>query len=242
MCQTIFLAGATGVIGRHLVPLLLQHGYAVFGTTRSEERGQQLQAAGVVPVVVSAFDAEALTRAVCEAKPTVVIHQLTDLAAGLDTDPEAVRRANARLRREGTANLVRASVAAGATRIIAQSIAWAYAAGTTPCLEEQPLDLGAEGSRGMTIKEGVVPLETAILATPGIEGIVLRYGQIYGPGTWSETPNGTSPLHVDAAAYAAFLAITSGERGVYNIADEGGEVSIRKAISGLGWSPNFRLR
>jgi len=241
MPHTIFLAGAAGVVGQRLVPLLLQHGHTVFGTTRSAERAAGLEAAGVRPVIVDVFDAEALARAVAGAAPTVVIHQLTDLSGDMAGDPEAARRANARLRREGTPNLVRAAVAAGAQRIIAQSIAWAYAPGRPPYAEEDLLEVDAEGARGTTIREGIVPLERAVLETPGIDGVVLRYGQLFGPGTWSETPDGASPLHVDAAAYAAFLAIDQGAPGIYNVANPGGEVRIDKAISALGWRPDFRM-
>ncbi|WP_343611710.1 NAD(P)-dependent oxidoreductase [Novosphingobium sp.] len=241
MPHTIFLAGAAGVIGQRLVPLLLQQGHTVFGTTRSAERAAHLEAAGARPVIVDVFDAEALARAVADAAPTVVIHQLTDLSGDMATDPEAARRANARLRREGTPNLVRASVATGARRIIAQSIAWAYAPGTPPYAEEDPLEVDADGARGTTIREGIVPLERAVLETPGIEGVVLRYGQLFGPGTWSEAPDGASPLHVDAAAYAAVLAIDHGAPGIYNVANPGGEVRIDKAISALGWNPDFRM-
>lgn len=86
-----------------------------------------------------------------------------------------------------------------------------------------------------------MPLERAVLETPAIEGVILRYGQLYGPGTWTETPDGTSPLHVDAAAYAAFLALDRGGAGIYNIADAGSEVRNSKALAILGWDPEFRM-
>lgn len=241
MRHTIFLAGAAGVIGQRLVPLLVQNGHTVFGTTRSAARAAQLEAAGATPFIVDVFDADALLRVMAEAKPTVVIHQLTDLSGGMEADPEAARRANARLRREGTPNLVRAALAAGAKRIVAQSIAWAYAPDMPPYAEEAPLDIAAEGARGTTIREGIVPLERAVLETPGIDGVVLRYGQLYGPGTWTEMPDGASPLHVDAAAYAALLAIDHAAPGVYNVADAESEVSISKALAALSWSPDFRM-
>ncbi|USI71588.1 NAD-dependent epimerase/dehydratase family protein [Sphingomonas morindae] len=241
MSQKIFLAGAAGAIGRRLVPLLVRDGHRVFGTTRSTARVADIEALGATPLIVDVFDADALVRAVREAEPDIVIHQLTDLSSGLEQDPEAARRANARLRREGTANLVGAAIAAGAGRFVAQSIAWAYAPGPTPYTEDAPLDVGAEGARHTTIVEGVVPLERAVLDASGLDGIVLRYGQLYGPGTWTQTPDGASPLHVDAAASAAALAIDHGAPGVYNIADEGGVVSVGKAMTELGWSPAFRL-
>jgi nucleoside-diphosphate-sugar epimerase len=129
----VLVAGATGVIGRRLLPLLLQAGHQVIGTTRSANRAAILAAQGVVPLVVDVFDATALEMAVLRARPDIVIHQLTDLPPGLDPTrmAEGAMR-NARIRSEGTANLVAAARAAGSRRIVAQSIAWAYAPGATP--------------------------------------------------------------------------------------------------------------
>jgi nucleoside-diphosphate-sugar epimerase len=239
--KTIFLAGAAGVIGRRLVPMLVGAGHRVIGTTRSPGRMAAIAAGGAHAVLVDVFDAEALATAVRAARPDVAVHQLTDLAAGLDQDPVAVRRANARLRREGTANLVWAALAAGTPRMVAQSIAWAYTPGMTPYSEDQPLDVDATGDRGMTIAQGIVPLERAVLDTPGITGLVLRHGQLYGPGTWAGSPDGTCPLHVDAAAYAAFLAVDRSAAGAYNIADAHSTVSSAKAMAEFGWTPDFRL-
>jgi len=87
----------------------------------------------------------------------------------------------------------------------------------------------------------VAALESLTTATPGIDGIILRYGRLYGPGTWTPTPSGRTPVHVDAAAHAAFLAVSRGTAGVYNIADDDGSVSIAKARQELGWNPEFRL-
>src|SRR5262249_35990346 len=154
------------------------------------------------------FDARALEEAVTRAAPDIVIHQLTDLSdLSASLEPAAqdeVRKRNARLRREGTANLARAARLAGPRRLIAQSIAWAYAPKDPPYREEDALDLAATGARAISIGEGIVPLEDAVLRQSAFEGIVLRYGELYGPGTWSAEPNGTAPLHVEAAAYAAF--------------------------------------
>lgn len=229
MRHRIFLAGATGVIGRRLVPMLIGQGHEVFGTTRSRDRATALEHAGARPVVVDVLDADALYDAVQLAAPDIVIHQLTDLSAGLEADPNAARKANARLRREGTANLVRAALSAGVSRIIAQSIAWAYAPGTLPYGEAHPLDTAAQGARATTVVDGIVPLEQAVLGGPGMAGFVLRYGQLYGPDTWTPVPEGASPLHVDAAAYAAFRAVDGDEPGIYNIAEAGGEVD-RKSV------------
>jgi nucleoside-diphosphate-sugar epimerase len=238
----IFLAGASGAIGRRLVPLLLSAGHTVVGTTRSAEKAGELKARGVRPVVVDVFDASSLLESIASARPDVVIHQLTDLPQVLDRTQLAdwlVR--NARLRIEGTANLVAAAQAAGAGRLIAQSIAFSYADGPEPHAETDPL-VSAEGdSPGVISARGVRALEDAVLRAPGIDGIVLRYGRLYGPGTWN-TPNARAPLHVDAAAYVAFLAVTRGAPGVYNIAEDDGAVTIEKARKELGFDPQFRLK
>lgn len=242
MGLAIFLAGASGVIGRSLIPLLRDAGHHVTGSTRAPDNQAKLRALGIEAVIVDVFDGEALGRAVSAAAPDVVIHQLTDLSAGLDPSSRTeVLMRNARLRRDGTANLVNAARAAGARRLIAQSIAWAYAPKDPPYVESDPLDVGASGLRGVSVGNGVVPLETAVLGHSDFEGIVLRYGELYGPGTWSAEPNGASPVHVEAAAYAAFLAIDHGSPGAYNIAELGGAVAIDKAVAELGWRSDFRL-
>jgi nucleoside-diphosphate-sugar epimerase len=234
MQYRIFLAGATGVIGRRLAALLRDAGHYVTGTTRAASKADSLREIGVEPLIVDVFDAEALTRAVVAAKPEIVIHQLTDLPRGLDPAKmdEAIRR-NARLRTEGTRNLVDAAVAAGVRRLIAQSIAWAYAPGREPHAESDPLDVDAQGIRAVSVG-GIVALERAVLDAP-LEGIVLRYGQLYGPGTGTDAATGASPLHVDAAARAALLAIDRGAPGVYNIAEPNPHVSCEKARTELGW-------
>jgi nucleoside-diphosphate-sugar epimerase len=240
MAHTILLAGAGGAIGKRLAPLLRNAGHDVFGTTRSRERADELRANRVTPVVVDVFDAAALVRALVPIRPDVVIHQLTDLPAGLDPNRmvEAVKR-NARIRDEGTRNLVDASITAGARRLVAQSIAWAYAPSDVQHVEQDPLDLAAEGGRGVSVR-GVAALESQVLDSPPLAGVVLRYGHLYGPGTG--TGLGANPaLHVDAAAYAALLAIDKGEPGVFNIAESGDYVSSAKAIRELGWDAEFRL-
>jgi nucleoside-diphosphate-sugar epimerase len=239
LAMKIFLAGATGVIGRSLVPLLRDAGHVVTGTSRSAEGKARLEALGIQGVVVDVFDREALEHAVAEAVPDVVFHQLTDLAGR--TDPQSLER-NARLRREGTPNLAHAARAAGAKRLIAQSIAWAYAPKQPPYRETDPLDVGAEGLRGVSVRDGVVPLETAVLRQSGFDGVVLRYGRLYGPGTWSPEPSGRAPVHVEAAAYAAFLALDHGAPGAYNIAEPDGEVATDNAIVEFGWRSDFRLK
>jgi nucleoside-diphosphate-sugar epimerase len=237
----IFLAGAAGVIGRRLTPLLVLMGHQVVGTTRSPGKAGGIEAMCAQPVVVDAFDADALTAAVARAKPDVVIHQLTDLPSGPGTPgyEEALAR-NARLRTAGTRNLMAAAQAAGAKRVIAQSIAFVYALGKGPRHESDPLDAGAEGLRGTTVA-GVVALEQAVLGAPSITGIVLRYGYLYGPGTWNEEPARPPALHVDAAAHAALLALERGKAGIYNIAEDDGAVAITKARATLGFDPAIRL-
>jgi nucleoside-diphosphate-sugar epimerase len=230
--QRILLAGASGAVGRRLCRLLVADGWHVTGTTRSEEKAAALRALDVAPIVVDVFDAERLHKVVVEAQPSIIIHQLTDLPPGLDpAQMEAARIRNTRLREIGTRNLLAAAVAAHATRVIAQSIAFAYAPGPQPYDEDAPLNADAHG---------VASLEQQVLHAP-LEGIVLRYGKFYGPATGFDTPPRGGPLHVDAAADAARLAITRGLPGIYNIAEDDGTVSISKAVVELGWEPNFRI-
>jgi nucleoside-diphosphate-sugar epimerase len=216
----IFLAGASGVIGRRLTLLLTAAGYAVTGTTRSAAKAEELKAHGIDAVLVEVFDAAALRSAVVAARPDVVIHQLTDLPDVLDpARMRVVLARNSQLRVEGTAHLVAAALAAGARRMIAQSIAFAYAYGPEPHAETDAIASPEGDKPGAITVRGVRALEDAVLKTPGIAGIVLRYGRLYGPGTWN-TPNARAPLHVDAAAQAALLAVSKGAPGVYNIAED----------------------
>ncbi len=238
----IFLAGASGVIGRPLTTLLVAAGHVVIGTTRSAEKARELRALGAEAVVVDVFDGKTLRDAVVQTRPDVVIHQLTDLPDVYDPARSAdVLVRNSRLRIEGTANLVAAALAAGARRLIAQSIAFAYAEGPEPHAESDPL-ASAEGEQpGAVTARGIRALEAVVLDTHGIDGIVLRYGPLYGPGTWN-TPNARAPLHVDAAAHAALLAVTHGAAGIYNIAEDDGAVAVDKARQELGFDPGFRLK
>jgi nucleoside-diphosphate-sugar epimerase len=236
----IFLAGAAGAIGKRLVPLLLDAGHHVVGTTRSTSKANALRAAGVEPVIVDVFDAPALSRAVSAARPDVVIHQLTDLPPGLEPArmAEGTQR-NARMRREGTQNLVAAALAAGVHRLVAQSIAWMYAPGPQPHGEDDPLDVHAAGTRAVTA-EGVATLERLTTSSPPIDGVVLRYGHLYGPGTGASTAEAPA-LHVDAAAAAAVLALEKAQRGIYNIAEPSGYLSTEKAQRELGFDAGARL-
>ena len=233
----IFLAGATGAIGRPLTRLLVAAGHAVTGTTRFAEKAAEIAAAGATPEILDAYDGDAVRVAVMAARPDVVIHQLTDLPAIRDpaTYPSALL-ANAQLRIVATPNLAVAARAAGARRFIAQSVAFAYAPSAAPYRETDPLDFAAEGTRADLVR-GVVALEAVTLGTPGLDGIVLRYGMLHGPGTWYAAAAGPGSLHVDTAAHAALLALTQGRPGIYNVAEDDGAVSIAKAREHLGFDP-----
>lgn len=236
----VFVAGASGVVGQRLLPLLRRDGHQVVATTRSPAKADALRALGATPVVVDVFDKAGLERAVVAAKPDVIIHQLTDLPEVWDpTQMAAVLESNARLRRDGTRNLMAAAQAAGVKRVIAQSIVWIYASGEGARVEADPLNT-AEGPWKVSV-DGVIALEQAVLGTPGIDGLVLRYGRFYGPGTWTDTPQGTSPLHVDAAAQVARIAVSRGDPGIYNVAEDDGTVNSDKARRAFGFDPSFRM-
>lgn len=239
MNRCLFLAGASGAIGRRLAPLLVSDGWRVVGTTRSANKAPMLREMGVEPVVIDVFDADALRDIMRKLRPEVVIHQLTDLPPGLDPSKmtEALVR-NARVRDEGTRNLVAAAVEAGAKRMIAQSIAFVYAEGPLPHSEDDPLMTDTDPAFGGTVR-GVKSLESQVLAAP-LDGIVLRYGLLYGPGTGFDSPAGPGSVHVNAAAKAAELAVTRGAPGIYNIAEADGSVSSEKAARLLGWDANWR--
>ena len=237
--ECIFLAGASGAIGRRLAPLLVASGWRVVGTTRAQDKVPLLREMGVEPVVVDVFDASALRGVMADLRPEIVIHQLTDLPYALDPDrmTEALAR-NARLRDEGTRNLVAAAVRAGTRRLIAQSISFIYAEGPSPHREEDPLLAETHPVYGGTV-HGVMSLERQVLDAP-LEGIVLRYGLFYGPGSGFDAPVGPGAVHVDAAAKATELAITRALPGVYNIAESDGAVSSEKAARILGWDASWR--
>lgn len=229
----VFVAGAAGAIGRQLVPMLIEAGHQVTGTTRSNEKAEWLRSTGAEPSVVDVYDRDALQVAVAAARPDVVIQQLTDLAAGFGPNQ---LRANTRLRQVGTRNLIDATLAAGARRLIAQSGAWLYAPGPRPHSETDPLKDPAQAPDDLTLS-GVLELERMVSRTAGIDGIVLRYGFLYGPGTARETSGEEPSVHVAAAAAAAALAVDRGPAGIYNIVDDGGSVSNRLAREALGWRP-----
>lgn len=231
--MTIFFAGASGAIGRRLVPLLLDAGHTVYGTTRSEEKAAEMQRSGVRSIVVDVYDADALTKHMEAAKPEIVMHQLTDLPHDFHPNALAAAQAgNARVRIEGTQNLVNGALRCGARRMIAQSIVWAFAPGPEPHGDEDAIDA--------LNHPAVAALERFVLDSPPLEGVVLRYGYLYGPGTWSEMPTGSVSVHVDAAAKAALLAIEHGAPGAYNITEASSYASAEKALAELAWDPLFR--
>jgi uncharacterized protein YbjT (DUF2867 family) len=205
----VFVAGAAGAIGKRLVPLLVAEGHEVWGTTRSADKAGLLREMGATAVVLDVFDAASLARALVAAKPQVVVHQLTDLPPGLDPArmADAAGR-NARIRIEGTKNLVAAALAAGARRLIAQSIAW------------QPQGVSAQG---------VAALEWQTLHSPPLEGIVLRYGRLYGPGTGKDDAPQDLPCHVDVAAQAAVTALEGGEPGIVRVLDSNAYLRLSSA-------------
>lgn len=181
----IFLAGATGVVGKHLVPLLREAGHVVVGTTRSPEKAEQLRAQGVQPETLDALDRQAIVSAVMRARPDAIVHQLTAIPANLN-----LRRFDRefaltnRLRTEGTDNLLAAARAAGVRRVVAQSFAgWTYErAGGSVKTEDDPLDPDPPPAFHRTL-DAIRYLEAALKAAEGIETIALRYGWLYGPAT-----------------------------------------------------------
>ena len=236
----IFLAGATGAIGRRLTPLLVAAGHHVTGMTRNPASADALEKAGISTALVDVFDADALKTAMVDAAPEVVMHQLTDLPRVLENENQlaAAYPRNARIRLHGTRNLIAAAQAAAARRFIVQSVAFGYAPGREPHSEDDPLDV-KDGPRAVTIG-AAADMERQVL-TSGMPGIVLRYGFFYGPGTWQEGPTRRPAVHIDVAAHAALLAVTRGHTGTYNIVEEDGTVSIAKARSELGFDPTFRV-
>jgi hypothetical protein len=189
----VFLAGATGVIGIRLLPLLREHGHVVAGMTRSPDKSSLLSSLGAEPVVCDVFDAAALEDAVTAFAPDTVLHQLTDLPDRIEDSTDAAAR-NDRMRSEGTRNLIAAARAAGATRFLAQSIAW-----------RQP-------GRGEVVEQH----EQQVLA---IGGVVVRYGRLYGPGTYYQRGLPRHPrIHVDEAARAT-LPLLDLRSAVVTIAD-----------------------
>jgi nucleoside-diphosphate-sugar epimerase len=232
----VFVAGATGAIGRPLVRMLLDAGHEVTGMTRSEEGAQALRAAGADAVVADALDAEAVRSAMAEAAPEGVVHQLTDLPREWQMKPD--RSQTLRLRTDGTHNLLEGARAAGARRFVSQSIAFLYGPKAPAAADEDaPTRAGTPGL-GKDV-DAVLEMEHVVTTEESMDGLALRYGFFYGPGTWFA--RGTklarqverrrypivgdgggifSFIHVDDAAAATIAALEEGAPGVYNVADD----------------------
>ena len=236
----VFVAGATGAIGRPLTRALVAAGHEVTGTTRSEERAAWIRAAGARAAVCDALDAAALARAVVEAAPEVVVHQLTALPHRFRPRNRRLYDATNRVRSEGTRNLIAAAQQAGARRLVCQSIAFAYRPGARPEVkdEQAPLFVDAPPPFRESIRV-IEAMERAVLGAEGIEGVVLRYGWFYGPGTYYAEDGSTahdvrkrrfpvigegaglfSFVHVDDAASATVAALERGAPGIYNVVDD----------------------
>lgn len=239
--KKVFVAGATGVIGRSLCKMLVNDGWNVYGTTRSENKIEVLKEIGVEPVVVDVYDEKKLEDIITTIKPKIVIHQLTDLPAGLEpTKMEEALVSNAKLREVGTRNLVNASTKAGVKKMIAQSIAFVYEPAPLPHTEESAL-LNFEDPVYGTTSKAVASLEEQVLNAP-FTGIVLRNGLLYGDGTGFDEPvDFVPPVHVEAAAHAAFLAVKCDKNRIYNISDVDDRLSIERAKTELNWNPDYRM-
>ncbi len=178
----IFVAGATGVLGIRVLPLLVGAGHDVWGMTRSAFKADDVRRVGAETVVCDVYELPALRREVADASPDLILDLLTDLPDD-PSSSDAVASANARIRREGTANLLTAARTSGVTRFLAESVAWT---------------LPGDGGRA------VAELERAVL---NVGGVVLRYGQLYGPGTWHDGPPAPPRVHVDEAARRTVAAL-----------------------------------
>jgi nucleoside-diphosphate-sugar epimerase len=232
----VFVAGATGVVGRQLVPQLVAAGHQVTATTRNPDKTTELRRLGAEPAVVDGLDAVAVGEAVARAEPEIVIHQMTALAGDFDLRHfDRTFAATNKLRTAGTDNLLAAAQAAGARRVIAQS----YAGWTNPRTggpvksEDDPYDPDPPASVRPTL-EAIKYLEHAVVAS-SLEGIVLRYGSLYGPGATDlmvgqlqrrkvpvigDGAGVWSFLHVQDAAGAAVAALGDAPPGIYNVVDD----------------------
>jgi nucleoside-diphosphate-sugar epimerase len=263
----VFVAGATGALGRVLVPQLVAAGHEVTGLTRTPSKQDLLRGLGARPVVADALDPDAVARAVAEAEPEVIVHQLTALSGSLDLRhiDRAFGETN-RLRTEGTDHLLAAGRAVGVRRFVAQSFAgWPSARTGGPVkTEADPFDPTPPAAL-RTMLDAIRHLEDAVTGAGWTEGVVLRYGGFYGPGTsFSLKPEGEhvalirkrkfpvvgngagvwSFIHIEDAATATVAAIEHGTRGIYNVVDdEPAPVSawLPVAAGALGAKPPRRL-
>lgn len=236
----VLVAGATGAIGRQLVPKLLEAGHSVAGMTRFAEKAVALEASGAQAVVADALDADAVAYAVATIKPEAIVHQLTSIGIIDMRKFDEAFEVTSRLRTEGTDHLLSAGRAVGVRRFVAQSFAgWPFErAGHTVKTEDDSLDpTPAAGMR--RAHAAIRHLEQTVVSATWTDGMVLRYGNLYGPGT-SLAPGGEffnaierrmmpvigngagtwSFVHVEDAADATVLALHRGTRGIYNITDD----------------------
>jgi nucleoside-diphosphate-sugar epimerase len=236
----VFVAGATGALGRPLVGALLDAGHAVTGTTRSEAKARALRERGADAAVLDARDAEAVRAAVTAAAPDVVVHQLTAIPENFSPRKyaEAFEPTN-RLRAQATPILIDAARAAGARRIVVESISFIVRP-QGPWIADEDAPVYTDAPEPMTRTfQTVAAMERSVLEAGGIEGVVLRYGFLYGPGT-QIAPGGAlaqmvarrqfpvvgkgtgqwSFVHVDDAAAATVLALDHGSPGIYNVTDD----------------------
>jgi 2-alkyl-3-oxoalkanoate reductase len=244
----VFVAGATGAVGRALVPQLVARGHEVVGMTRSASKRELVRSLGARPVVADALDPDAVTRAVASAEPEAIVHQLTALSEKLSVrfirHPErsAASIMTNRLRTEGTDHLLAAGRAVGARRFVAQSVA-AFGFGRTggPMqTEADPLDPDPPAAMRPGLA-AIVYLERAVTTIEWGEGLALRYGAFYGPGTgFSLAADAVmagpirkrrfplvgdgggvwSFVHIEDAAAATVAAVERGRRGIYNVVDD----------------------
>ncbi len=235
----IFVAGATGAIGRPLMARLLAKGYDVVALTRSPEKARILAQQGVEAVVVDVFDAAAVQATISGAQPEIVIEQLTALPKTYTSESMSAAAAlNTRIRLEGGANVLKAAQAAGVRRYIRQSIAFWATPGLGLADEDTPL--AYDGSpKAAADSLTVTELEHRLLETPNLEGIVLRYGFFYGSGTWYAADGDVAQqvrqqqfpiigkgegvwswIHIEDAAIATLAALERGNPGIYLIADD----------------------
>jgi 2-alkyl-3-oxoalkanoate reductase len=235
----VFVAGASGAIGRPLVAKLLAAGHEVTGMTRSEASAERIRAAGANAAVADAFDADGVRDAVVRAGAEVLVHELTALPERMNFKDEDLYTATNRVRTEGTRNLLDAARAAGARRFVCQSIAFAYRTdGPRVKTEDDPILDDAPGTFASGVR-ALREMESAVLGEDGIHGLVLRYGFFYGPGTHYGSDGATladvrrrrmpvvgkgtgvfSFIHVDDAADATAAAVERGAPGIYNVTDD----------------------
>lgn len=239
----VFVAGASGALGRQLIPQLVRNGHQVVGMTRTPAKQDLIRSLGAEPTVADALVPEEVARAVAEAEPEVIVHQLTALSGAFDLRHfERTFAMTNRLRREGTDHLLAAARAAGTRRFVAQSFAgWPYARIGGPVKsEDDPLDQDPPAPVRTTM-EAILHLEGTVLGAEGLEGLVLRYGGFYGPGTsLGDNPPGEqteavrkrrfpivgtgagmwSLVHIEDAATATFAAVERGAPGLYNVVDD----------------------